>query len=201
MHREGEENSSEKEYVIPGNAMEKDQRESLWMLEAVIFASREPLTLGELSEACPNIRDIGLAVSELKNFYKDRGINLVRIKNSYTFRSAQKYSFLLKKHVKKVTKLSKAAKETLTIIAYNQPITRVELESVRGVAIYRGILDTLLETEWITLGRRKKSPGRPITYVTTDKFLDHFGLESITDMPNFKELRESAFIGQDNSGT
>ena len=168
-------------------------------LEALLFAAREPMTIDHLRKSCPNISDLVGSLERLRDFYQDRGVNLVRIKNSYAFRTAPKYGYLLKEYVEKKVKLSKAARETLTIIAYHQPVTRSEIETVRGVTLYKGLLDTLLETGWISLGSRREAPGRPVTFVTTNAFLDYFGLQTVKDMPNFQELNEAGLAGQSPS--
>ena len=165
-------------------------------IEAILFTSVVPITTNDLKKSCPNISDLAGALTRIKEFYKDRGINLVKIKNSYAFRTAPRYSYFLKEYVEKKSKLSKAAKETLAVIAYNQPITRSEIESIRGVSLYKGLIDSLLETGWISLGARKDGPGRPFTFVTTNNFLDYFGLQTVKDMPNFCELREAGFLGK-----
>ena len=165
-------------------------------LEAVLFATVEPLTLNQLRKSCPNISDLQGSLERLRIFYKDRGINIVKIKNSYAFRTASRFGHLLKNYVEKRVKLSKAAKETLAIIAYNQPVTRSEIEAIRGVCIYKGLLDSLLETGWINLGPRREAPGRPVTFITTNSFLDYFGLQTVRDMPNFDELSEAGLLGQ-----
>ena len=165
-------------------------------LEAVLFATVEPLTLNQLRKSCPNISDLQGSLERLRIFYKDRGINIVKIKNSYAFRTASRFGHLLKNYVEKRVKLSKAAKETLAIIAYNQPVTRSEIEAIRGVCISKGLLDALLETGWISLGPRREAPGRPVTFITTNSFLDYFGLQNVRDMPNFDELREAGLLGQ-----
>ncbi len=166
------------------------------VLEALLFAAREPLAIGDLKKSCPNIVDLPSSLTRLKQFYQDRGVNLVKMKNTYAFRTAPRYAPLLKEYVEKRVKLSKAAKETLTIIAYNQPVTRSEIESIRGVSLYRGLLDSLLQTEWISVGPRRHSPGRPVTFITTNAFLDYFGLRTVKDMPNFQELSEAGLVGQ-----
>ena len=166
------------------------------ILEVLLFAAREPMTIGDLKKSCPNIVDLTSALTRLMQLYQDRGINLVKIKNTYAFRTAPRYGYLLKEYVEKRVKLSKAAKETLAIIAYNQPVTRSEIESIRGVSLYKGLLDSLLQTEWISLGSRRNAPGRPVTFITTNAFLDYFGLQAVKDMPNFQELNEAGLVGE-----
>ena len=166
------------------------------ILEVLLFAAREPMTIGKKKKSCPNIVDLTSALTRLMQLYQDRGINLVKIKNTYAFRTAPRYGYLLKEYVEKRVKLSKAAKETLAIIAYNQPVTRSEIESIRGVSLYKGLLDSLLQTEWISLGSRRNAPGRPVTFITTNAFLDYFGLQAVKDMPNFQELNEAGLVGE-----
>ncbi len=167
------------------------------MLEAILFATVEPLTLKQLRKSCPDISDLQGSLERLRSFYKDRGVNIVKIRNSYAFRTASRFGYLLKNCVEKRVKLSKAAKETLAIIAYNQPVTRSEIEMIRGVCIYKGLLDSLLETGWISLGPRREAPGKPVTFITTNSFLDYFGLQTVRDMPNFEELNEAGLLGQE----
>ena len=182
--------SSELDQTDPHGLVEDEK-----ILEVLLFASRNPMTIGDLKKSCPNIADIASSLTRLMQFYKDRGINLIKIKNAYAFRTAPRYGYLLKEYVEKRVKLSKAAKETLAIIAYNQPVTRSEIESIRGVSLYKGLLDSLLQTEWITLGPRRNAPGRPVTFITTNNFLDYFGLQAVKDMPNFQELNEVGLVG------
>ena len=185
--------SDDKEFYSNKKILEEPNEDDN-VLEAILFTSVVPITTNDLKKSCPNISDLAGALTRIKEFYKDRGINLIKIKNSYAFRTAPKYSYLLKEHVEKKSKLSKAAKVTLAVIAYNQPVTRSEIESIRGVSLYKGLIDSLLETGWISLGARKDVPGRPFTFVTTNNFLDYFGLQTVKDMPNFRELREAGFL-------
>jgi len=187
--------------LVDNEFSEQDQENSQGLvedekiLEVLLFAAREPMTLGDLKKSCPNITDLASSLTRLMQLYQDRGINLVKIKNRYAFRTAPKYGYLLKEYIEKRVKLSKAAKETLAIIAYNQPVTRSEIESIRGVSLYKGLLDSLLQTEWISLGSRRNAPGRPVTFITTNAFLDYFGLQTVKDMPNFQELNEAGLVG------
>ena len=126
--------------------------------------------------------------------YSTRAVNLVKIKNTYAVRTQPYYSNYITQTIEKKVKLSKAAKETLAVIAYHQPITRTEIEDIRGVSLYKGLMDTLLETKWVNIGQRRDTPGMPVTYITTNDFLDHFGLQTVKDLPNFKELREAGFL-------
>ena len=164
------------------------------ILEAIIFASKEPVSINDLKKSCPFIEDINISLKNLIDFYSNRAVNLVKIKNTYAFRTLPYYSNYITQTVEKKIKLSKAAKETLAVIAYHQPVTRTEIEDIRGVSLYKGLMDTLLDTKWINIGPRRDTPGMPVTYVTTNDFLDHFGLHSVKDLPNFKELKEAGFL-------
>ena len=164
------------------------------ILEAIIFASKEPVSINDLKKSCPFIEDINISLKNLIDFYSNRAINLVKIRNTYAFRTLPYYSNNITQTVEKKIKLSKAARETLAVIAYHQPVTRTEIEDIRGVSLYKGLMDTLLDTKWVNIGPRRDTPGIPVTYVTTNDFLDHFGLHSVKDLPNFKELKEAGFL-------
>ena len=159
------------------------------MAEALLFASAEPLSERELQEALPEGCDARASLAALAERYEGRGVRLCRVGDGWAFRTAPEYAGLFERKVKQRRKLSRAATETLAIIAYHQPVTRSEVEAIRGVAVSRGTIHTLMEQGWVGLGRRKTSPGRPVTYVVTRAFLDHFGLESTRDMPGLKELK------------
>ena len=158
------------------------------MIEALLFASAEPLSEGELQEALPAGCDVATALTALSKRYLGRGVELRRIGHGWAFRTAPEYSSLFERRVEHRRKLSRAATETLAIIAYHQPVTRGEVEQIRGVGVSRGTIHTLMEQGWVGLGRRKRSPGRPVTYVVTQAFLDQFGLGSTRDLPGLKEL-------------
>ncbi len=163
------------------------------ILEAIIFASKEPVNINDLKKSCPFIEDINASLKNLTNFYSNRAVNLVKIKNTYAFRTLPYYSNHITQTVEKKVKLSKAAKETLAVIAYHQPVTRTEIEDIRGVSLYKGLMDTLLDSKWVNIGQRRDTPGMPVTYITTNDFLDHFGLNTEKDLPNYKELKEAGF--------
>lgn len=168
--------------------------EELRLLEAMLFASKEPLDEKTLAARMPdgvNLRD---ALDRLKAEYLPRGVNLVRINCKWTFRTATDLAWLLTKEAVQPRKLSRAAIETLAIIAYHQPVTRAEIEDIRGVVISKGTLDVLLETGWIRPRGRRKVPGRPITYGTTEDFISHFGLEQLGDLPGLDELKGSGML-------
>ena len=164
------------------------------MVEAILFASAEPVTVAELSARMPHGSDPAEALVYLRKRYEGRGVTLVKVGDAWAMRTASDLGFLMQKEVVETRKLSRAAIETLAIIAYHQPATRAEIEEIRGVAVSRGTVDQLLELEWIRFGRRRMTPGRPVTYVVTQKFLDHFGLESARDLPGLKELRAAGLL-------
>ncbi len=177
-----------------GKKMNHKTIEQKRILEALLFAAKNPMSAQELYERIPDDADIGLLLSELKKDYKDRGVNLVEIDSKWAFRTAEdlKDALVLEKQVSK--KLSRAAMEVLAIIAYHQPVTRADIENIRGVATGKGTIDVLMELGWIKPGKRRESPGRPLTWITTTGFLDHFSLESITDLPGLDELRASGLL-------
>ena len=164
------------------------------MIEAVLFASSEPITLRELQQRLPRGSDVGEAMAFLRHRYQGRGVQVMKVGDAYAFRTAPDLGFLMHRETVETRKLSRAAIETLAIIAYHQPVTRAEIEEIRGVAVSRGTVDQLLEMEWIRFGRRKMTPGRPVTFVVTQEFLDHFGLESARDLPGLKELRSAGLL-------
>ena len=163
--------------------------EELRLLEALLFASAEPIDQATLAKRMPDGVDIKAALTQLQAEYAPRGVNLVRVANKWTFRTAGDLSWLMTRESTETRRLSRAAIEVLAIIAYHQPVTRAEIEEIRGVVTSKGTLDVLLETGWIRLRGRRKAPGRPITYGTTDRFLVHFGLEQISDLPGLEELK------------
>ncbi|UWR54080.1 SMC-Scp complex subunit ScpB [Phaeobacter inhibens] len=164
------------------------------MVEAVLFASAEPVTVRDLEARMPHGCEPGTALEHLRKRYEGRGVNIVRVGDAWALRTASDLGFLMQKETVETRKLSRAAIETLAIIAYHQPVTRAEIEEVRGVSVSRGTIDQLLEMDWIRLGRRKMTPGRPVTFVVTPTFLDHFGLESARDLPGLKELRAAGLL-------
>ena len=168
--------------------------EAMRMAEAIVFASAEPITEKALSARLPEGVDLKLAMRELQTAYEKRGVNLVRIGDAWAFRTAGDLAFLMSRDTLQQRKLSRAALEVLAIIAYHQPVTRAEIEEIRGVETSKGTLDTLLETEWVRMRGRRKTPGRPVTYGTTDKFLDHFQLEEIRDLPGMEELKGAGLL-------
>ncbi|TNE69672.1 MAG: SMC-Scp complex subunit ScpB [Rhodobacteraceae bacterium] len=164
------------------------------MVEAVLFASADPVTIADLAGRMPHGCDPKAAVELLQKRYEGRGVRVVRVGDAWAIRTAPDLGFLMQKETTETRKLSRAAIETLAIIAYHQPCTRAEIEEIRGVSVSRGTLDQLIELEWIRFGRRRMSPGRPVTYVVTSTFLDHFGLETARDLPGVKELRAAGLL-------
>ena len=168
--------------------------EQIRMVEAILFASSTPVTVNELKSRMPQGSDPESALSELKSHYSNRGVNLVKVGDGWAIRTSADLSFLMRKETVETRKLSRAAVETLAIIAYHQPVTRLEIEEIRGVGVSKGTVDLLLEMDWIKFGRRKLTPGRPITFVVTQHFLDHFGLESVKDLPGLRELKSAGLL-------
>jgi segregation and condensation protein B len=164
------------------------------MVEAILFATAEPVTISEMNARMPHGADGAQAVEMLKKRYEGRGVQVVKVGDAFAMRTAPDLGFLMRKETVETRKLSRAAIETLAIIAYHQPVTRAEIEEIRGVSVSRGTVDQLLELEWIRFGRRRMTPGRPVTYVVTQDFLDHFGLESARDLPGVKELRAAGLL-------
>jgi segregation and condensation protein B len=172
----------------------EERREALRMVEAILFASAEPLSADGLAARLPDRSDIAGLLRELQATYADRGVNLVQVAGKWSFRTAGDLAFLLSRNAVEQKKLSRAALETLAIVAYHQPVTRAEIEEIRGVATSKGTLDLLLETEWVRIRGRRRTPGRPVTYGTTDAFLSHFGLDTVTDLPGIDELKGAGFL-------
>ncbi|WP_424927474.1 SMC-Scp complex subunit ScpB [Amaricoccus tamworthensis] len=164
------------------------------MVEAVLFASKTPLSTAQLKERLPEGCDIGEAVVALREHYRGRGVQLVRVGEGWAFRTAGDLAFLMSREVVETRKLSRAAVETLAIIAYHQPVTRAEIEEIRGVSVSSGTIDLLMDQGWVKLGRRRESPGRPMTLIVTPAFLDHFGLGSEKDLPGVAELRAAGLL-------
>ena len=166
----------------------------LRMVEALLFAATEPLDVASIAARMPDGCDVPALLSELQNEYAKRGVNLARVGDGWRFRTADDLSFLLRQEQVEQKKLSRAALETLAILACHQPVTRAEIEEIRGVSISRGVLDVLLETGWIRMRGRRRTPGRPVTYGTTPGFLDHFGLENVRDLPGMDELKAAGLL-------
>lgn len=164
------------------------------MVEAILFASVEPVGIAELNSRMPHGADAKEAIELLQKRYGGRGVSVVKVGDLWAIRTAPDLGFLMQKETTETRKLSRAAIETLAIVAYHQPVTRAEIEEIRGVSVSRGTLDVLLELGWIKLGRRRMTPGRPVTFIVTQNFLDHFGLESSRDLPGISELRAAGIL-------
>jgi segregation and condensation protein B len=178
----------------------EDMSRHLRMLEAVLFASGEPLDETVLASRLPEGADIPALLADLASLYERRGVNLVRLAGRWTFRTAPDLAFLLQNHVQEQRRLSRAGMETLAIIAYHQPVTRAEIEDIRGVTVSKGTIDVLLELGWIKMRGRRKVPGRPVTYGVTEAFLTQFGLDAITDLPGLDELKAAGLLDQNAGG-
>ena len=180
--------------LVPKAAGSPDHAEAMRLAEALLFASAEPMSQDEVAARLPMGADVAAILADLASFYAGRGVNLVRVAGRWSFRTASDLAYMLQRDAAEPKKLSRAALETLAIIAYHQPVTRAEIEEIRGVATSKGTLDTLLETGWIRLRARRRTPGRPVTYGTTPGFLDHFGLDAIADLPGLDELKGAGLL-------
>ncbi|MCK0166094.1 SMC-Scp complex subunit ScpB [Jannaschia sp. S6380] len=164
------------------------------MVEAILFASAKPVTVAELHARLPHGCDAPAALEALQRRYEDRGVRVMRVGDAWAMRTAADLAFLMTRETVETRKLSRAAIETLAIVAYHQPVTRAEIEEIRGVSVSKGTIEQLLELEWIKLGKRRMTPGRPITFIVTRAFMDHFGLSSPRDLPGLKELRAAGLL-------
>jgi len=172
-------------------------REYVRMVEAIVFASAEPVSSRALKDRLPEDVELDLLMRELQQNYQGRGVNLVQIDDHWAFRTADDLGFLLHREAVEQKKLSRAALEVLAIIAYHQPVIRAEIEEIRGVATSKGTLDVLMETGWVRMRGRRKTPGRPVTYGTTLAFLEHFGIEAVRDLPGMDELKGAGLLRSD----
>jgi len=166
----------------------------LRIVEALLFAASEPLSEQALAQSLPPDTSVEALLVELQRQYEGRGVNLMKVAGKWQFRTAKDLSFLLNKHAVEERRLSRAAIETLAIIAYHQPVTRAEIEDIRGVAVSKGTVDALMEVGWVRIRGRRRTPGRPVTYGTTEGFLVHFGLENVGDLPGMDELKAAGFL-------
>lgn len=171
-----------------------DHIQRLRLVEAILFASAEPVDQAALQARFGPDVDVPGLLAELAELYAHRGVNLVAAGGRWAFRTAPDLGSFLRTETEVQTKLSRAAVETLAIVAYHQPVTRAEIEGIRGVATSKGTLDILMEAGWIKPGRRRETPGRPLTWVTTPQFLDHFGLESLRDLPGVDDLKAAGLL-------
>ncbi len=172
------------------SAMDGDLR----LLEALLFAAAEPVDAAAMAARLPDATDLAPLLDALEARYANRGVNLVRLGSRWAFRTAPDLAPRLKLEKPVARKLSRAATETLAIIAYHQPVTRPEIEAIRGVGLSRGSLEMLLEAGWVRIGRRRRSPGRPVTWVTTDGFLEYFSLTGLDDLPGVEELKKAGLL-------
>ncbi|MFC0634871.1 SMC-Scp complex subunit ScpB [Brevundimonas balnearis] len=179
---------------MSGLSFEPDEGEVERRVEALLFAAAGPLSAADLAERLPEGVDVGRAIAALKARYQGRGVELECVADRWRFRTAADLSFLMTDQREEPRRLSKAALETLAIIAYHQPVTRAEIESVRGVSISKGTLDQLLEMGFVRLRGRRRTPGRPVTYATADRFLEHFGLASLFDLPGLSEMKAAGLL-------
>jgi segregation and condensation protein B len=168
--------------------------EHLRMTEALLFAASEPLSEAALATSLPEGADVAGLIAELQKLYEKRGVTLVCVAEKWQFRTAPDLAFLLRREKPEQKRLSRAAIETLSIIAYHQPVTRAEIEDIRGVMLSKGTLDTLMEVGWVKIRGRKRTPGRPVTYGTTEAFLVQFGLENVSHLPGMEELKAAGFL-------
>ncbi|WCL53126.1 SMC-Scp complex subunit ScpB [Gimibacter soli] len=164
------------------------------MVEAILFASDRPLSLDEIAERLPEGASVETHVAELIRDYRNAGVNLVKVAGKFMFRTAEDLAFLLRREVEEPRKLSRAAVETLAIIAYHQPVTRAEIEDIRGVGISKGTLDVLMEAGWVHVAGRRRTPGRPVTFGTSEDFLVHFGIDSLKDLPGIADLKAAGLL-------
>lgn len=171
-----------------------DRSQNLRVVEAMLFASAEPVGTEKFQEFLPEGTDILGLLADLQSNYENRGVNLIQVAGKWALRTAQDMSAILRREIIEQKKLTKAALETLAICAYHQPVTRAEIEDIRGVAISKGTLDNLLEIGWVRMRGRRKTPGRPITYGTTGEFLIHFSLNELTDLPGLHELKAAGLL-------
>ena len=189
--------AAKRRLVIASDEMEpmsETRPEELRLVEALLFASAEPLDEKTLAARLPHGVDVKTVLQQLQAEYAPRGVNLVRVAGKWAFRTANDLSWLLTKDSVVPRKLSRAAIETLAIVAYHQPVTRAEVEEIRGISAVKGTLDVLLETGWVRPRGRRKAPGRPVTYGTTEAFLSHFGLDALDDLPGLDELKGSGLL-------
>jgi segregation and condensation protein B len=180
--------------VIVGDKQDTDRAEELRILEALLFAAAAPLDEKALASRLPAGTDVHALLMQLQRDYDSRGVNLVRIGGKWTLRTATDLAWLMTHESVVTRKLSRAAIETLAIVAYHQPVTRAEVEEIRGVSTSKGTLDVLLETGWVRLRGRRKAPGRPVTYGTSEAFLSHFGLDALGDLPGLDELKGAGLV-------
>ena len=180
--------------AMSGDGFTDESGQQLRILEALLFAADEPMDRQSLLEKLPDGADIDVLMARLAERYANRGVNLIAVANGWAFRTAPDLASHLTVHRTVKRRLSRAALETLAIISYHQPVTRAEVEEMRGVSLSRGTLDQLLEAGWVKPKGRRRTPGRPLTWVTTDEFLNHFGLDNLADLPGVEELKAAGLL-------
>lgn len=178
----------------------EQDHENIRVLEALLFASAEPLDEAALLARVPGCSDLSALLTALQDHYRNRGVHLMKSGNRWAFRTASDLAGTLRLEQTVQRRLSRAAIETLAVIAYHQPVTRAEIEDIRGVSQSRGTLDVLLEAGWVKPGRRRQTPGRPLTWLTTDALLDHFGLENLKELPGIDELKAAGLLDTRSAG-
>jgi len=171
-----------------------NSNDQLRVIEAILFASSDPVDKKTLTEKLPESADLDLLLNQLDDLYKNRGLELKKVGNKFMFKTSSDLSFIMQREAKSTRKLSKAAIETLAIVAYHQPVTRAEIEEIRGVSVSSGTIDTLLQMNWIKINGRRRVPGNPLVYGTTEEFLVHFDLENIKDLPEMQELKSMGLL-------
>ena len=171
-----------------------NENDKLRIVEALLFASSDPVDKKTLTEKLPDNTDIDGIINKLTDMYQNRGFELIKVGNKYMFKTCEDLAFIMQREVKAQRKLSKAAIETLSIIAYHQPVTRAEIEDIRGVTVSSGTIDTLLQMNWIKISGRRKIAGSPLVYGTTEEFLVHFDLENLRDLPDMQELKSMGLL-------
>ncbi len=179
---------------LDGSSLSLSENDQVRIVEALLFASPDPLDKKTLSEKLPENTNIDEIINKIEDMYQNRGFELKKIGNKFMFKTSGDLSFIMQREAKAQRKLSKAAIETLAIIAYHQPVTRAEIEDIRGVTVSSGTIDTLLQMNWVKIKGRRKVPGNPIAYGTTEEFLVHFDLQSIKDLPDMKELKSMGLL-------
>ena len=182
------------EQNLNGNSLSLSENDQVRIVEALLFASPDPLDKKTLSEKLPENTNIDEIINKIEDMYQNRGSELKKIGNKFMFKTSGDLSFIMQREAKAQRKLSKAAIETLAIIAYHQPVTRAEIEDIRGVTVSSGTIDTLLQMNWVKIKGRRKVPGNPIAYGTTEEFLVHFDLQSIKDLPDMQELKSMGLL-------
>lgn len=197
----GSEPDGEEHFASNVTRLFPEDGQHLRMLEALLFAAAEPLSEDALAERLPKGADVATLLQQLAARYDKRGVNLIRVAGKWCFRTAPDLAFLLRRDIVETRKLSRAAIETLAIISYHQPVTRAEIEQIRGVTVSKGTIDVLLEAGWIRPRGRRRVPGRPLTFGTTEAFLAQFGLDSLSDLPGVEELRSAGFLDLANVAT